>query len=112
MTTIFGEIIAGKVPCDKVFENERFIVIHDKFPKAPVHLLIIPKKCVERFHDLSKEDLSLLSEAGAIAQQMAEKFNIADGYRLVINNGKEGGQCVFHLHIHLLGGKSLGHSFS
>lgn len=106
--TIFEQIIAGAVACDKVFENENFIVIKDRFPQAAIHLLIIPKKHIEKLQDMQNEDFSLLAEAGKIIQQLAEEFSIADGYRVVINNGVEGGQSVFHLHIHLLGGSPLG----
>ncbi|ANG66314.1 histidine triad nucleotide-binding protein [Chlamydia gallinacea] len=106
--TIFEKIIAGDVACDKVFENENFIVIKDRFPQAAVHLLIIPKKHIERLQDMQNEDFSLLAEAGKIIQQLAEAFSISDGYRVVINNGVDGGQSVFHLHIHLLGGSPLG----
>ncbi|VVT42575.1 Purine nucleoside phosphoramidase [Chlamydia avium] len=106
--TIFEKIIAGTVECDKVFENENFIVIKDLFPQAAVHLLIIPKKHIKRLQDMQEDDFTLLAEAGRIIQQLAEEFSIADGYRVVINNGIEGGQSVFHLHIHLLGGSSLG----
>lgn len=106
--TIFEKIIAGDVACDKVFENENFIVIKDRFPQAAVHLLIIPKKHIERLQDMQNEDFSLLAEAGRIIQQLAKTFSISDGYRVVINNGVDGGQSVFHLHIHLLGGSPLG----
>ena len=106
--TIFEKIIDGEIASEKVFENENFIVIKDRFPQAPVHLLIIPKKHIEKLQDLPEEHLGLLAEAGKIIQQLAEEFHIADGYRVVINNGTPGGQSVFHLHIHLLGGRSLG----
>lgn len=106
--TIFEKIVAQEIPCDKVFEDEKFIVIKDKFPQAPVHLLIIPKEHIEKLQDLSKEKASLLADAIHIIQELAVKFEIADGYRIVINNGSDGGQSVFHLHIHLLGGKVLG----
>lgn len=106
--TIFEKMIEGAIPCEKVFENERFIVIKDKFPQAPVHLLIIPKEHIEKIQDVPKEDLSLFAEAMHLAQELAKQFGIADGYRIVINNGSDGGQSVFHLHIHLLGGKVLG----
>ncbi|WP_201456734.1 histidine triad nucleotide-binding protein [Chlamydia sp. 17-3921] len=108
MTTIFEKIIDGEIDSEKVFENENFIVIKDRFPLAPVHLLIIPKKHIEKFQNIVEEDLILLAEAGKIIQQLAKEFNITDGYRIVINNGASGGQTVFHLHIHLLGGRSLG----
>ena len=108
MTTIFERIIEGSVECDKVFEDENFIVIKDKFPQAPVHLLIIPKKHIEKLQDMQSNDFLLLAEAGKIIQMMARDFGIENGYRVVINNGLEGGQIVFHLHIHLLGGGLLG----
>lgn len=108
MTTIFERIIEGSVECDKVFEDENFIVIKDKFPQAPVHLLIIPKKHIEKLQDMQSNDFLLLAEAGKIIQMMARDFGIENGYRVVINNGLEGGQSVFHLHIHLLGGGLLG----
>ncbi|ADZ18632.1 histidine triad nucleotide-binding protein [Chlamydia psittaci] len=106
--TIFERIIEGSIDCEKVFENENFIAIKDRFPQAAVHLLIIPKKHIEKLQDMQDEDFSLLAEAGKIIQQLAEAFGIAEGYRVVINNGVDGGQSVFHLHIHLLGGSSLG----
>ncbi|WP_139414201.1 histidine triad nucleotide-binding protein [Chlamydia abortus] len=106
--TVFEKIIEGAIDCEKVFENENFIAIKDRFPQAPVHLLIIPKKHIEKLQDMQDEDFSLLAEAGKIIQQLAEAFGIAEGYRVVINNGTDGGQSVFHLHIHLLGGSSLG----
>ncbi|ANH78280.1 HIT domain-containing protein [Candidatus Chlamydia sanziniae] len=106
--TVFEKIIEGSLQCEKIFENENFIVIKDRFPQAPVHLLIVPKKHIKRLQDMRNEDLFLLAEAGKIIQQLVEEFEIVEGYRVVINNGVEGGQSIFHLHIHLLGGRSLG----
>ncbi len=107
MTTIFEKIIRKDIPCDFVFENSNFIVIHDKFPRAPVHLLIIPKKHFSCIHAVPSEELYLISEAFSIIQKMAERFSIADGYKVMINNGKQGGQEIFHLHLHLLGGRKF-----
>ncbi len=104
MSTIFGKIVRGEIPCDKVFENERILAFRDIAPKAPVHILIIPKKEIRCLQEVSQEDLPLVSEMIVIAQQLAEKFSIVDGYRLVTNNGKKGGQVVNHFHFHLLGG--------
>ncbi len=112
MSTIFGEIIAGKLPAEKVFENERILVIKDKYPLAPVHLLIMPKKAIPNLQAVKPEDLDLVSEMIVVAQQMAEQFDVADGYRLVTNNGEEGGQVIFHLHFHLLGGKRLANNLA
>ncbi len=107
--TIFGQIIEGKLPAEKVFENERILVIKDKYPVAPVHLLIMPKKAIPNLQAVGTEDLGLISEMVQVAQQMAEQFEVADGYRLVTNNGEEGGQVIFHLHFHLIGGRRLTH---
>jgi histidine triad (HIT) family protein len=109
MSTVFGKIIRGELPAQKVFENERIIAIKDIHPAAPVHLLIIPKKEIANLQSVEPEDLPLMSEMIAVAQQLAREFGIEDGYRLQVNNGREGGQIIYHLHFHLLGGKQLGH---
>lgn len=108
MGTIFGKIISGELPAEKVFENERILAIKDIHPVAPVHLLIIPKKEIANLQSVGQEDLPLMHEVVAVAQQLAKEFNIEQGYRLVTNNGADGGQEVFHLHFHLIGGKQLG----
>lgn len=108
MTTIFGKIIRNELPSEKVFENERIIAIKDIQPAAPIHLLIIPKKEIAGLQSVSEEDLPLLGECMAVAQQLAERFGIAEGYRLLTNNGSSAGQTIFHLHFHLLGGKKMG----
>lgn len=107
MTTIFEQIIAGKLPCTKVFENERILAIKDIAPLAPVHLLIMPKKPIPCLQDVQAQDLPLIAEIIEVAQRLAKEFDIAEGYRLVTNNGEEGGQAVFHLHFHLIGGRPL-----
>ena len=108
MSTIFGKIINGELPAEKVFENETLIAIKDISPKAPVHLLIIPKKVYPSIQEVPKSDLSLIGEIVGVAQQLAEEFGVADNYRLLTNNGIKAGQSVFHLHFHLIGGKQLG----
>lgn len=108
MSTIFGKIVKGEIPAEKVFENENFIVIKDIYPAAPVHLLIIPKKEFANLQAVPKEELHLVSEAVAIAQDMAKEFDIDDSYRFLTNNGSDAGQTIFHLHFHLIGGRSLG----
>jgi len=107
VTTIFARIIAGEMPADKVFENERVLVIKDIHPKAPVHLLIIPKKEIADLQSVAAKDLPLIGEMISIAQLLASEMNISEGYRLIINNGPLAGQTVSHLHIHLLGGDKL-----
>jgi histidine triad (HIT) family protein len=108
MTTIFGKIIKGELPSEKVFENERILAIKDLHPVAPVHLLIIPKKEISSLQALAPEDLPLLNEVVLIAQQLAKEFHIEEGYRLLTNNGSQAGQTIFHLHFHLIGGRPLG----
>lgn len=109
MTTVFGKIIQGKLPCDKVFENERIIAFKDIAPVAPVHILIMPKKEIPNLQSLEPEDLPLIAEIITVAQRLAEEFDIAEGYRFLTNNGTESGQTVFHLHFHLIGGRRLIH---
>lgn len=109
MTTTFGRIISGEIPAEKVFENERILAIKDIHPAAPVHLLIMPKKEIQDLQSLKPEDLPLIAEIISVAQQLAEKYGIADGYRLLTNNGPEAGQTIFHLHFHLIGGRHLLH---
>lgn len=109
MSTVFGLIIAGKIPSKKVFENDRILAIEDIHPAAPVHILIMPKKAIPDLQSVQAEDLPLIAELIQVAQQIAEEKGIADGYRLLTNNGPDSGQTIFHLHFHLLGGRVLGH---
>jgi len=108
MTTIFGKIIKGELPSEKVFENERILAIKDLYPKAPVHILIMPKKEFANLQSVPAEDLGLVAEIVGVAQKLAEEFHIEDGYRLIANNGSDAGQIIFHLHFHLIGGRPLG----
>ncbi len=107
MSTVFSEIIKGNIPCDKVFENERILVFKDIAPKSSVHVLIVPKKEIRCLQEVEAADLSLLTEMIVVAQELAVKLGIADGYRLLTNNGRRGGQMVDHLHFHLIGGDPL-----
>jgi histidine triad (HIT) family protein len=108
MSTVFGQIIAGKLPCTKVFENEHIIAFKDHAPVAPVHILIVPKKEISDLQSLQPEDYPLMMEVVRVAQLLAKEFDITDGYRLITNNGSNAGQVVFHLHFHLIGGRKLG----
>jgi len=109
MSTIFSKIIKGQIPSDKVFENEKIIAFKDINPAAPIHILIVPKKEIPDLQSVTAEDLPLIGEVVKVAQELAKKYNITDGYRLVVNNGALAGQTIFHLHFHLIGGKTLGH---
>jgi len=108
MDCIFCQIVAGKVPCEIIFQDETVIAFHDINPQAPTHLLIIPKRHIPSLAHLSEAELSLIGHMVNIANQLAKREGIAEGgYRLVINCGEEGGQLVPHLHLHLLGGRRL-----
>lgn len=104
--TIFEKIIDRELPADIVFENDQVIAIKDKYPQAPIHLLIIAKKVIPDIQSL--EDYDLLKEMVQTAKKLTVEFGIEDGYRLLTNNGPTAGQSIFHLHFHLLGGKELG----
>jgi len=109
MDCIFCKIIEGSIPSRKVFENERILAFHDIQPAAPVHILIIPKKHIPTMNDVTDEDDALIAEMFAVARQIAKEQGIAEsGYRLVNNCNAEGGQVVYHLHVHILGGRKLG----
>ena len=108
MDCIFCQIIAGKVPSDIVYQDEAVIVFPDINPKAPTHLLIIPKKHILSLAHLTEADSPLIGHMVNIANQLAKREGISEsGYRLVISCGEEGGQLVPHLHMHLLGGRRL-----
>jgi histidine triad (HIT) family protein len=104
---VFGKIIRGELPCEKVFENERILAIKDIHPAAPVHILIMPKKEIRNLQAVKGEDLLLVGEIVEVAQKLAREFGIEEGYRLLTNNGEEAGQTVFHLHFHLIGGRRM-----
>jgi len=96
-----------KIPADFLYEDEHCIVIRDINAQAPIHCLIIPKKLISRIGDAAEEDQNLLGHLLLIAKKMAKKLKLEAGFRIIINNGKDGGETVPHLHVHLLGGRSL-----
>lgn len=109
MDCIFCKIVEGSIPSKKVFENEHVLAFQDIQPAAPIHILIIPKKHIPTMNDVSEEDTELIGELFAAARQIAKELGIAEaGYRLINNVNSDGGQVVYHLHIHLLGGQKLG----
>jgi histidine triad (HIT) family protein len=108
MSTIFARIIRKEIPVDVVFEDDLCLAFHDINPVAPVHILVIPKKPIEKLSDVKTEDKDLLGHLMLTAAKIAASRNLdAGGYRLVINNGASAGQTVFHLHIHILGGRAM-----
>ncbi len=105
--TIFQKIIDREIPAKIAFEDELCIAIHDINPQAPIHVLVIPKKTITRITEASPNDDALLGHLLLSAAKIARALNLDNGFRLVINNGKDGGETVPHMHIHLLGGRSL-----
>lgn len=109
MPTLFEKIIAGELPATVVFKDTRVIAFQDIRPAAPVHILIVPNKPIPTVNDIADEDESLVGHMLIVARTIAKQFGIADrGYRLIINCNADGGQEVYHLHLHLLGGRPLG----
>ena len=106
---VFCNIVNHTLNSEILFENENLIVIRDILPKAPVHLLVIPKKHVLSVNHLEENEKPVVGEMIFVAKQMAEKFGVSEtGYKLVFNVGRDGGQVIPHLHLHLLGGKNMG----
>ena len=105
---LFCRIVAGDVPSDRVFEDDEVIAFRDINPRAPTHVLVIPRRHVADAHALTEDDGPLLGRMFAVIRKIAEGAGLDDGYRVVTNIGPASGQTVFHLHFHLLGGRSLG----
>ena len=108
MTTIFAKIIRGEIPAKKVYEDDRVLAFDDVGPQAPCHVLIIPKDPLVSLNDASDEHEALLGHMLVVARKVAALKGVdATGWRLVVNNGAEAGQSVFHLHMHVLGGRGF-----
>ncbi len=108
MTTLFEKIIAGELPGDFVHSDEHIVAIRDINPVAPVHILLIPRKPIPTVNDLTAQDEPLVGHMFSVARQLASAEGIADdGYRLIFNCNEHGGQEVYHLHLHLIGGARL-----
>lgn len=106
--TIFGRIAAGEVPVDILYEDEDVVAFRDVAPQAPTHVLVIPRKPIPTLNDLQAADAELVGKLFLAAKKVAEKEGITEaGYRTVINCNAAGGQTVFHLHLHLLGGRPM-----
>ena len=105
--TIFGKITRGEIPSEFLYEEEHCVVIQDIHPQAPTHVLIIPRKPIPRLVDAQQGDSELLGHLLLVAGKVANDLGVGEGFRLVINNGADGGQTVFHLHLHILAGRSM-----
>ncbi|MFP4081019.1 MAG: histidine triad nucleotide-binding protein [Ectothiorhodospira sp.] len=105
---IFCRIAQGEIPADKVYEDDQVVAFRDLNPQAPVHILVIPKRHVATLNDLPEEDTTLVGRLQQVAVQLARQEGIAEeGYRTVINCNPAGGQSVYHLHLHLMGGRQM-----
>ncbi len=106
--TIFSKIIRREIPVDIVYEDDLCLGFRDITPQAPTHILVIPKKPIPKLSEAQPEDKALLGHLLYAVSEIAKEQRLENGYRTVINTGTDGGQTVFHLHLHLLGGRSLG----
>jgi histidine triad (HIT) family protein len=104
---LFCRIVAGEIPGDFVYEDERVVVFRDINPKAEVHLLLVPREHIPSLNELTPEHDALIAHLMRLLPKLAREQGLEDGFRTIINTGPGGGQIIFHLHIHLLGGKSL-----
>jgi len=105
--TVFAKIIAGEIPSNKLYEDEHCIVIPDINPVAAVHVLVIPKKPIKMLSEASAEDQALLGHLMLTVGKVAKQLGVSEGYRVIINNGADGGQTVFHLHLHIIAGLAM-----
>lgn len=105
--TIFGKIVRGEADADLVYEDDLSMAFRDLFPTAPTHILVIPKKPIPRLCDATEEDQALLGHLMLVANRVAAQEGLGDKFRLVVNNGADAGQSVFHLHLHVIGGRPL-----
>lgn len=105
--TIFSKIIRKEIPADIVYEDDLTIAFRDIAPQAPVHILVIPKKPIPQLAAAESEDHALMGHLLLTAKRVAQQLGLDNGYRLVINNGADGGQTVDHLHLHILGGRQM-----
>ena len=105
--TIFGKIIRKEIPADIVYEDNLALAFRDVNPQAPVHILVIPKQAIAKLSDADSPDHALMGHLLLTAKRVAQQVGLTNGYRIVINTGEEGGQTVDHLHLHILGGRSM-----
>ncbi len=105
--TLFGKIIRKEIPADIVYEDNLCLAFRDIAPQAPVHILVIPKQAIACLADAESQDHALMGHLLLVVKRVAEQAGLTNGYRTVINTGADGGQTVYHLHIHILGGRQM-----
>lgn len=109
MPTLFERIVAREIPADIVYQDDEITAFRDIHPRAPVHILIVPNKPIATVNDIADADAALVGRLFLVARDLAKQLGIAaDGYRLLVNCNQHGGQEVYHLHMHLVGGAPLG----
>ncbi len=106
--TIFSKIIRREIPAQIVYEDDLALAFKDVNPQAPVHILVIPKQAIAKLSDTESQDHALMGHLLLTAKRVAEQVGLDNGYRVVINCGPDGGQTVYHLHLHILGGRPMG----
>ncbi|KAH0628178.1 hypothetical protein JD844_009011 [Phrynosoma platyrhinos] len=106
--TIFGKIIRKEIPAKIIFEDEKCLAFHDISPQAPTHFLVVPKKPVAQLSQAQDSDEALLGHLIIVGKKCAAELGLTRGFRMVINEGPDGGQSVYHVHLHVLGGRQLG----
>ena len=105
---MFCKILDGEIPCDRVYENDQVIAFRDVNPQAPTHILVIPRKHISTVNDLTADDKNIVGEMMLAAQAVAKQEGIEEsGYRLIMNCNEGAGQTVFHIHLHILGGRRM-----
>ena len=105
---IFDQIAVGKIHSDIVYQDDTVMAFKDIHPKAPVHILIIPKKHIPSLTEITREDLPVIAHMMEVANTVARQQGVGGAFKLIINTGKDAGQVIMHLHMHLLGGKKIG----
>ncbi len=108
MDCIFCKIADGSIPSKKVYEDDKMLAFHDIEPAAPVHVVMIPKEHIASADELNEENSDVIAHIYSKVSEIAKKLGLKGGYRIVNNCGADGGQTVFHIHFHLMGGKTLG----
>uniref|UniRef100_G3MN03 HIT domain-containing protein n=2 Tax=Amblyomma TaxID=6942 RepID=G3MN03_AMBMU len=105
--TIFGKIIRGEIPTKFIYEDDKCVAFHDINPQAPVHFLVIPKKAISQLSKAEEADKDILGHIMYVAQHVAKEQKLDKGFRVVINDGPQGCQSVYHIHLHVLGGRQM-----
>ncbi|CAK6967079.1 histidine triad nucleotide-binding protein 1 [Scomber scombrus] len=106
--TIFGKIVRKEIPATFIHEDDQCVAFNDVAPQAPTHILVVPKKPIVQLSQAEESDAALLGHMMIVAKKCAAQAGLSKGYRIVVNDGQDGGQSVYHLHIHVLGGRSMG----